>query len=202
MSFEQAQKKQLRQMLLTNRRQLSQGEVGFKSRRIAEKLLTMREIQHAKHVHIFWPMQKNNEVDTRPLIRTLVQSGKLCILPRVLSFEEGHHASNRMEHCLYTGETNLTANRWDVYEPVSSQTVPVSRFDVIVVPALAVDSFGIRIGYGKGFYDELLTEAACPAICPVFDSFLLNNLPVEPHDVPVDIIVTERTLIRLQRNAT
>ena len=73
-----------------------------------------------------------------------------------------------MEHRLFTGETNLRANRWDVYEPGTVQTVPISDLNAVIVPALAVDKEGFRLGYGKGYYDEFLSQVHCPTICPVF----------------------------------
>ena len=195
----QTQKKAIRKHFLSVRRRLSKGEVGFKSRRITEKLINLPEIQSAHYIHLFWPIQKNNEVDTRPLVQALTEAGKQCILPRMLSFSTKPLTSGRMEHCLYSGETNLRANRWDVYEPVSTDTVPVSRIDVVVVPALAVDAHGIRMGYGKGYYDELLAQVHCPTICPLFHTFFVDELPSEPHDIPVQVVATEKAVFRLQQ---
>ena len=202
MSDIQTRKKVLRKRLLTERRRLSNGEYAFKSRRITSRILEIPELQSAHYIHVFWPIVRNREIDTRYLIKELTLMGKKCVLPRVLSYSNTPTNSKRMEHCLYSGETNLKPNRWDVYEPVSSETVPVASFDLVVVPALAVDSAGIRLGYGKGYYDEFLTEINALTICPVFNSFFVNELPTESHDVPVDILVTEQDVVRLERNAT
>ena len=192
----QSQKKALRQQLLIERRSMSDSEYVQASRTINNRLLTLPEMQRARFVHIFWPISKNREIDTRELINELTQQGKQCVLPRIITYTNTHEGAHRMEHSPYKGETNLRANRWDVYEPVSTETVPIASFDIVIVPALAVDLRGIRLGYGKGYYDELLAEVACPTICPVFNSFLKDKLPSESHDVPVDIMVTEQTVIR------
>ena len=140
------------------------NEENFKSltRLITQKLTSLPEIVHAQIVHIFWPLLKNREFDTRLLIQKLTSEGKQCVLPRVLFHPDAQQDHPRMEHCLFSGETNLRANRWDVYEPVSTKTVPVSALDVVVAPALAVDMYGIRLGYGKGYYDEFLSQVTCP----------------------------------------
>ena len=192
----QSQKKALRQQLLVERRGMSDSEYVQASRTICNRLLTLPEVQQARCVHVFWPILKNKELDTRELVNTLVQQGKQCVLPRIITYTNSKEGTHRMEHSPYEGETNLRANRWDVYEPVSTETVPIASFDIVIVPALAVDLLGIRLGYGKGYYDELLAEVACPTICPVFNSFLKDKLPSESHDVPVDIMVTEQTVIR------
>ncbi|MBX2822555.1 MAG: 5-formyltetrahydrofolate cyclo-ligase [Rhodothermaceae bacterium] len=192
----QSQKKALRQQLLLERRSMNELEYAQSCGTISNTLLTLPEIQQARCVHLFWPILKNKEFDTRELINELRQQGKQCVLPRIISYTNTSEGGHRMEHSPYTGETNLRANRWDVYEPVSTETVPIASFDLVIVPALAVDLLGIRLGYGKGYYDELLTEVACPTICPVFNAFLKDRLPSESHDIPVDIVVTEETVIR------
>lgn len=169
---------------------------------ITKNLLSLPEIQNAEYIHTFWPILKNKEVDTRPFIQELASAGKKCVLPKIIAYSIDQTGHARMEHCLFSGETNLKANRWDVYEPVSSKAVPVAAFDAVIVPALAVDNDGFRIGYGKGYYDEFLAGVTCPTICPIFHSFLKEKLPTELHDIPVDIIVTDLSAIRPQRNAT
>ena len=195
-------KKNLRQKLLAERKDLNDAEYELRSQQITDRLLFLPEIQRADCIHIFWPILKNREIDTRPLIRALTASGKKCVLPRIVHYSQTPEGTPRMQHCFFTGETNLRANRWDVYEPVTTMTVPVASLDAVIVPALAVDIHGIRLGYGKGFYDEFLTDVSCPILCPVFNSFLKEKLPTESHDIPVDILVTEQMVKRLQRNAT
>lgn len=192
----QSQKKALRQQLLIERRSMSATVYAQSSHTISNTLLALPEIQNSHCVHVFWPILKNKEIDTRELINELVKQGKQCVLPRIITYTNSQKGVHRMEHSPYKGETNLRANRWDVYEPVSTETVPIASFDIVIVPALAVDLHGIRLGYGKGYYDELLADVACPTICPVFNSFLKDKLPSESHDIPVDIMVTEQSVIR------
>ena len=187
---------------MAERKAMSEIRYQEASLRITENLSSLPEIERAQYIHIFWPILKNKEVDTRSFIRELYAAGKKCVLPKIIAFSKDQNGHARMEHCLFSGETNLRANRWDVYEPVSTETVPVSVFDAVIVPALAADTDGFRIGYGKGYYDEFLADVTCPTICLLFDSFLTEKLPTESHDMPVDILVTDLSVMRPQRNAT
>lgn len=133
------------------------------------------------------------EVDTRPLIAWLYTHKKQIVLPVVLNETEGVH---RLEHRQYSGEDALVRNGWGILQPVKSDTVPVQSIDAVVVPALGVDRQGNRIGYGRGFYDRFLRDLRVPTICPVFGECLIDQIPNETHDVPVQIIVTEREVVR------
>jgi 5-formyltetrahydrofolate cyclo-ligase len=70
--------------------------------------------------------------------------------------------------------------------------------DVVLVPALAVDGLGNRIGYGKGYYDAFLSEVKSCKIVPLFAKQVVDGIPSEPHDVPVDILVTEEGVYPLK----
>lgn len=90
----------------------------------------------------------------------------------------------------------MITNRWGVQEPAEKEPFPVSQLDLVIVPALGVTRNGFRLGYGKGFYDEFLAQCNCPFVCPIFSNGLLDTMPTMPHDIPVDIIVTEHEVIR------
>ena len=197
MAKTQTDKKELRRAILNARTSMQEKEYAFRSQKINAQLQSVPEIKNAHVIHAFWPIIQNREVDVRPVIQTCQKKGKLIVLPYVVSFSSHHSESDRLEHRLFTGETNLRANRWDVYEPQTVQTVPITDLDAVIVPALAVDQDGFRLGYGKGFYDEFLSQIQCPTICPVFDSFFLDRLPREEHDIPVRIVVYENGYRRL-----
>lgn len=102
-----------------------------------------------------------------------------------------------MDHRLYDGETNLIANRWGILEPAKKQSIPPADLQAVILPSLGVDIQGNRLGYGKGFYDEFLSQCDCPFICPTYSECLFDEIPAMPHDIPVDIIVTENEVLRL-----
>ena len=178
------------------RRQLTRQDMARQNAALTRRMLELPELDGAGVVHVFWPMTDAGEVDTRPLIEALQAQGKQIVLPVVLSYSDWSPDTSRMEHRLFTGETNLQPNRWGTYEPVDGALVSADRLEAIIVPALGIDRTGQRIGYGKGYYDELLSQSRATSVCPIWTSFLVERLPATPHDAPVDVIVSESTILR------
>ncbi len=157
------------------------------------RLVTLPEIRNATNIHCFWPIKAKRELDTSFIIKQLRAEKKQVILPVI----HPSSSQDRMIHCLFEGETKMVSNRWGILEPASQEPFPIDQIDVVIVPALGVDLQGNRLGYGKGFYDEFLAQCDCPFICPVYSRCLLEDIPALPHDVPVDIIVTEHEVHRM-----
>lgn len=157
------------------------------------QMAVLPELKDAGTVHCFWPILEKRELDTINLIKFLKQEGKQVVLPVVISFED----PPQMAHRSYDTETNLKTNRWGIKEPVYGASVDPAQLDAVIVPALGVDLHGHRLGYGKGFYDAFLAKCNCPFICPLPSYGLLEAVPALPHDIPVDIIVTEKEVMRL-----
>ena len=172
---------------------MSPAEFALVNTAIMDRLVSLPELLQADTIHCFWPIQDKRELDTTPAIKFLQSQGKRIVLPVVLSFED----PPRMAHRFYDRETNLKTNRWGIKEPVHGAPVAPSQLDAVIVPALGVDREGYRLGFGKGFYDAFLVECNCPFICPLPSNGLLDAMPALPHDIPVDIIVTEKEVIRL-----
>ena len=184
-----------RTALKAARNGLTVGEAARQNKAIEERILTLPEIQEAQVIHIFWPHLSAREVDTRDIIKKLVERGKHIVLPVVLSFG-APGAEPRMEHRLFTSETNLKPNRWDIYEPANGAVFSSQALDVVIAPALGVDLAGYRVGYGKGYYDELLASCDAVGVCPIWTQCLIDRLPTDVHDIPIDIIVTEAKVLR------
>ncbi len=191
-------KKPLRKQLIAHRQALSDVTFNRINQAIIANLTTLPELAAANTVHCFWPILEKRELDTTKLIKFLQQQGKQVVLPVVISFED----PPQMAHRLYDTETNLKTNRWGIKEPVHGASVDPAHLDAVIVPALGLDLQGHRLGYGKGFYDAFLAKCTCPFICPLPSYGILKTLPALPHDIPVDIIVTEKEVLRLPRSDT
>jgi len=88
-----------------------------------------------------------------------------------------------------------------VREPASScAKIPLNQFDLVLVPGMAFDLHGNRLGRGKGFYDRLLLETSGVKCGICHDMQLLENIPMEPHDARVDFVLTPNRCVRAQRN--
>lgn len=101
--------------------------------------------------------------------------------------------NGRLEHREFKGRARLVTNRWGVSEPLTGALVLPSELDCVIVPGLAFDKRGYRLGYGKGFYDRFLADLNVPTIGVCFSQFLLDELPFDVYDVPVSSVVTERS---------
>lgn len=142
----------------------------------------------ARSICLYWPLIERGEIDLRPLVRDLWETGFNVSLPVVV--EEN---PPRMKAVLLSSENTLHSGRWGLMEPHGEEIQP-DDLDLIVVPALAVDRSRNRLGYGKGFYDAFLSRTTATTVCAVFDVCLVENLPTDPHDQPVDMVVTESIL--------
>ena len=114
-------------------------------------------------------------------------SRKSIYLPRV--------SGDDLEIVPYNGPQSLDDNnKFHIGEPVGEPVDP-SCLELIIVPAVALDANRNRLGRGKGFYDRLLGSTDCPTIGVVCDFQLVDEVPVEPHDRPLDCVVTSDTVI-------
>ncbi len=124
-----------------------------------------------------------DELNTHNMINKWSAS-KSIFLPRINNYNlEILHANN----------TQLGA--FNIQEPVGSTTVPLSTIDIAIIPGIAFDINGIRLGRGKGYYDRLLCQNKVIKIGICYDFQLYNELPSAPHDIPMDIIITPKQTI-------
>lgn len=95
-------------------------------------------------------------------------------------------------------ESRLELGSFHIEEPVGDDLVDVDDIELIIVPAVAYDRRGNRLGRGKGFYDRLLASAKATKIGVGYEFQLVDEIPAEPHDVPVDYVITQTTTIKIK----
>lgn len=95
-------------------------------------------------------------------------------------------------------ESRLELGSFHIEEPTGNETVDSSEIELIIVPAVAYDRQGNRLGRGKGFYDRLLATTKASKIGVGYDFQLVDSLPTEEHDVPMDIVITQSVVIKLK----
>ena len=141
--------------------------------------------QQAQHILCYWSLP--DELPTHESVNQWLTDGKNIYLPRV--------KGDDLEIVPYHGSQSLDDNnKFHIGEPVG-EPVDASCLELIIVPAVALDGKRNRLGRGKGFYDRLLSTCDCPTIGVVCDFQLVDEVPVEPHDRPLDCIVTSDTVI-------
>lgn len=168
-------RKQIRQM----KRQFSQHQLAELSLPVIEHLRPL--LRDAATVMLYYPLP--DEVDIRMLIGELVGQGRTILLPRVTG-------DATMELRRYSGEGDLCKGAFGIMEPVGEVFTDYDNIDVAVIPAMAYDADGHRLGRGRGYYDRFL--AAVPSIYKIgvcFDFQRVPEVPVDTFDVSVDIVV-------------
>lgn len=94
--------------------------------------------------------------------------------------------------------SRLELGSFHIEEPVGDEIIDPETIEMIVVPAVAYDRNGNRLGRGKGFYDRLLMSTRAAKVGVGYEFQLLDSVPVEPHDVPMDMVVTQKTTITIR----
>lgn len=168
--------------------QLSREEIEQQSRAVVKRLHALPEIRDADVVHAFWPMA--GEVDLRPLLNGLLDAGVTVALPVVSPNQAGHMSFRR-----YSGIQHLKPYRWGIMEPVGPEVM--SPPEVILVPCLGMTTAGARLGHGGGYYDRFLAGAAgATTISPILAEQLVETVPLDRHDFPIDVVVSHNEVIR------
>lgn len=183
-------KERLRKRVLAVRMGLDRGQVEVSGQAILEQVLGLAAYRRAKLVHTY-VSSKENEVDTRALIATCLEHGKQVAVPVVMP------GAKTLAHALIDGLDQLVVGPWGLAQPdpVAASWLPAeARIDLVVVPGLAFDRRGQRIGWGSGYYDRFLAQVQTVKIGLCYDALVLDCIPGEPHDVPVDMVVAETAI--------
>ncbi|MBT2558198.1 5-formyltetrahydrofolate cyclo-ligase [Hymenobacter sp. ISL-91] len=148
-------KADLRRTALARRLALPETEVARRSAALWLQLLAGFPVAQWRGLHLFLPIARQHEPDTWPLIRQLWAD----FLALQLAVPVVQSDGRTLRHYALTPETPLTPNRWGIPEPAAdAPEVAPTAFDAVLVPLLAFDETGHRVGYGKGFYDQFLRE--------------------------------------------
>ena len=180
-------KKTLREQLLAKRRHSSVETCLALSLEVQNRLLESAHFQKAKCLAAYSAVC--NEVLTDEIARQALADGKRLVYPRVRNVS--------LEFVQIESPDQLSQGSFGVLEPTGAKAVPISEIDLIVVPGVAFDRCGHRLGYGRGFYDRTLAIAGKGTICVglAYDFQIVDLLPVSEYDQPISILMTEsRTL--------
>lgn len=171
------------------------ADVERRSRAICRTVRGLVEFRDAGVVMAYMPIIP--EVDVESLAEAAWQGGKTVAVPKV------DRAQRRMTPIVIRSLTDGFVNgSYGIREPGEGEELDPDRIDLVIVPAVAYDRRGNRLGRGGGFYDRFLAICSPPAVaCGVaFDEQLLEELPVTDNDRPVDLLVTESEVLRFSKS--
>ncbi len=182
------EKDRLREQMRTLRRQLDPARKVAASQAIVSRLEALPVFQQARviHTYVAW----RNEVENHDLIRRLLREGRRVAVPKV------ELATGQLQHYFIADFSELQKGAFGILEPPRdpNRLAAPSQFDLVLVPGLAFDRAGNRLGLGKGHYDRFLIEVHAPKIALAYDFQLVDKLPAEAHDQRVNIIITEKSV--------
>ena len=168
-------KKLLRRLAKDKRKELDMETI---STILVKKLVQTKEYKSSKNIMIFYPMSE--EVNLLPL---LDNNSKNFYLPRINGDE--------LECCLYCIGDELCGSKFHTLEPVC-KACDKTIIDIAVVPALACDKKGYRLGYGGGFYDRFLKDFNGIKICCIPKELIFETIFPEEHDIKMDLIISSK----------
>jgi 5-formyltetrahydrofolate cyclo-ligase len=164
---------------------------------ICTRLIVQADYQTASTV--MWYIGCKSEVRTLPAIHRELDSRKRIVIPYCTQDERGQRKLGlwHLKHC-----SELVPGTWNIPEPPKTRwgeagtEVPPSELDLIIVPGVAFDRNGGRLGNGAGYYDRLLAqvrkETVLYGVC--FESQLFDRIEMETHDIPMDFVITEKNV--------
>ena len=187
------EKENLRRYMLRLRDRQSVGEIEQKSQDIIDQVLHLHEYVRARGIACY--VNKDSEVNTRPLIRATLNQEKRVLIPVVkkgdieLFFSEIKDLGSE----LAPGTFGILEPKPENVHPVSLDTV-----DVIFVPGIVWDREGYRLGWGRGYFDRVIKNLPqhVRSAGLAFNMQLIGKVPRDQFDVPVDMVVTESRVIR------
>lgn len=171
------------------RRRLGSQERFDSDKHIRNTLLLQGEVNSSNIICIYVSM--SDEVDTRMVITELWRKGKTVIVPKA----EG----GNLHLYTLTSFDELTRGLHGILEPLHpEEEMNKQSIDFFIVPGIAFDRQGYRIGWGKGYYDKLLADITVPIIGLAYDFQVIAEVPHTSYDVPVTMLITEQQIVRVK----
>jgi 5-formyltetrahydrofolate cyclo-ligase len=185
-------KKEIRKKYLADRQALTRAQISSASQKIHDWLFQSIAVHAYTNIHVFLPIKDKNEPDTWLIISTLQTDFKSkIIVPKMLP-------KGVLSHYLYNFKTNLMMNQWGVQEPEHDAALLVDEktIDLVLIPLLAFDKKGYRVGYGKGYYDRFLAKCRPDVLkigIAVFDPIeSIDDL--DEFDIKLDFCITPKRI--------
>ncbi len=186
-------KKILRKIYLDRRRTLSKDQINNTNQALLTQFMGF-DLSNVAYLHTFLPILERVEVDTQRIISYIKSEH-----PHIkILVPKSDFSTRTLTHYLLDDTTRLEKNAYGITEPISGTEVSADKIDMILVPLLAFDRRGYRLGYGMGFYDQFLS-ACKPDVQKIglsmFD--VIEEIEsIEPHDIRLDACITAKKVYR------
>ena len=173
-------KTELRRRIREKKRAMTAEEIEARSRELGRKFAVTEAYRMAKTIYGYMPY--NQEVRTVPMLEQALRDGKKVAVPKCYGDE--------MKFIYLDDLTKVAKGYAGIPEPIADEPVAHDETALVLMPGLAFDPQGHRIGYGGGFYDKFLSrEPNHPTLALCYDFQMLPHLDTEEHDIPVDVVL-------------
>ncbi|MEP6734566.1 MAG: 5-formyltetrahydrofolate cyclo-ligase [Chryseolinea sp.] len=183
-------KAELRQAYLNKRVALSEKECSILSHGLYEKFIAHFDMDSIQVLHTYLPLTKNKEPDTWLFIDWIGMKfpDTKISLPRI------NYDTEELENVYFDDRFQLQVNKWGLEEPLKGIMTPSKDIDVVIVPLLAFDINGNRVGYGKGYYDKFLAtcRADCKRVGLSFFEPVEEISDIDAYDIPLNYCITPK----------
>ena len=170
----------LRQLIREKKRAMTQQQILLRSERLAELFIATQAYQEARTIYGYLPY--NQEVRTVPILERAIQDGKRVAVPKVYG--------DTMRFIYLEDFSKVEKSSFGIPEPVADAPVAEDETALVLMPGIAFTQKGDRMGYGGGFYDRFLAEEPNhPTVALCYDFQILDSLPTEEYDIPVDMVL-------------
>ena len=180
------QKAALRKHLLEKRDAISAELRNISSKKIYQNLKQVDSYINSQNVACYFPI--GSEVDTHDIMLDILEHGKNMLLPKIID--------NNLEFYDIPNLEKLEKGRFDIMEPKDS-CKKAEKIDCVLIPTVGVSKSGVRLGYGKGYYDGFLSLIDAVKISLTYSKQIVKSIPNESHDVKIDWIVTEDENVKI-----
>ena len=173
-------KKELRASIRSRKRAMTEEEIVSRSQALAQLFLNSEAYKSANTIYGYLPY--NQEVRTVPMLEQALQDGKRVAVPKCYGDE--------MRFIFMEDLSKVEKGYANIPEPIADGPVADDKTALVLMPGLAFDPQGHRIGYGGGFYDKFLSaEPNHPTLALCYEFQMLPELETEEHDIPVDTVI-------------
>lgn len=173
-------KKTLRRQIRELKAAMTEQEITEASWKLAQQFYNTRYYQDASVIYGYLPY--NQEVRTVPILEQAMRDGKRVAVPKVYG--------DTMRFLYMNDLTATEDNGWGIPEPVDDDSVADDPTALVLMPGMAFDRAGNRMGYGGGFYDKFLAaEPDHPTVALCYDFQMVEHIPSEEYDIPVDLVL-------------
>ena len=173
-------KKELRKKIREQKRAMTEEQIVAASARLGELFLACEQYKNAKTIYGYLPY--NQEVRTVPMLEQAMKDGKRVAVPKCYGEE--------MRFIYMDDLSKVEKGYANIPEPIADEPVAEDKTALVLMPGMAFTADGKRMGYGGGFYDKFLAaEPDHPTVALCYDFQMVEDLPTEEYDIPVDCVL-------------